>query len=293
VVISEWESFFQPIQHQVETGLKIVAQGKAITKPMNSIPEEKSLRSRLPSLPNIPGRGKKAPPPPPPGSATSIKLEDRERPSVRSQRSSTSIHGKFSRNESSPPPMPRVHPPIGGIKGRSASFQDAERDESPPPPLPGPRPVEASSRPSPSRSYTNGSTIATPLAGLKPGMLRSTGSIPTQSSLRATPRGQQQQQQNDDAPPPYVASRSDLITVVAGKKKPPPPPPKKKFSSKPKEDWVRAIFPYQGQPGEGDLSFNEGDRILVIKRTDSMDDWWEGEVGGRRGQFPANYCESI
>jgi amphiphysin len=266
VVISEWESFFQPIQHEVETGLKIIAQGKAITKPMNSIHEEKSLRSRLPSLPNIPGRGKKAPPPPPPGSATSLKLEDRERPSVRSQRSSTSIHTKLSRNESSPPPMPRVHPPIGGIKGKSASFPGAERDESPPPPLPGPRPTEASSRPSPSRSYTNGSATATPLAGLKPGMFRSNGSIPTQSSLRATPR-----KQNDNAPPPYVASRSDLITVVAGKKKPPPPPPKKKFSSGPKEDWVRAIFDYQGQPGEGDLSFKEGDRILVIKRTDSTD----------------------
>jgi amphiphysin len=41
----------------------------------------------------------------------------------------------------------------------------------------------------------------------------------------------------------------------------------------------------------GDLSFSEGDRIKVIKKTDSTDDWWDGELKGHRGRFPANYCE--
>jgi hypothetical protein len=42
---------------------------------------------------------------------------------------------------------------------------------------------------------------------------------------------------------------------------------------------------------EGDLTFREGDRIRVIKKTNSSHDWWEGEVRGVKGSFPANYCK--
>jgi amphiphysin len=77
---------------------------------------------------------------------------------------------------------------------------------------------------------------------------------------------------------------------AAGKKKPPPPPPKRINSAKP-DIWVRAIYGFQGQEA-GDLSFKEGDKIKVIKRTESTDDWWDGEIRGLKGRFPANYCES-
>lgn len=85
------------------------------------------------------------------------------------------------------------------------------------------------------------------------------------------------------------ASTSTLSTVstpAAGtltKKKPPPPPPKKR-------EFVTAIYSFDGM-SLGDLSFKEGDRIKVIKKTDSRDDWWEGELAGRKGSFPANYCK--
>jgi len=39
------------------------------------------------------------------------------------------------------------------------------------------------------------------------------------------------------------------------------------------------------------LRFREGDRIKVVKKTDSEHDWWEGELEGVRGSFPANYCK--
>ncbi|TSN67123.1 SH3 domain-containing YSC84-like protein 1 [Bagarius yarrelli] len=39
----------------------------------------------------------------------------------------------------------------------------------------------------------------------------------------------------------------------------------------------------------GDLSFAVGDRITVITKTDSQYDWWEGELGGKVGIFPANF----
>jgi hypothetical protein len=71
-----------------------------------------------------------------------------------------------------------------------------------------------------------------------------------------------------------------------GKKKPPPPPPRQN------SNWVfvTALYDFGGQ-GEGDLVFSEGDKIRVIKQTDSKDDWWQGELRGVKGAFPANYCE--
>ncbi|KAF2028201.1 hypothetical protein EK21DRAFT_70311 [Setomelanomma holmii] len=75
---------------------------------------------------------------------------------------------------------------------------------------------------------------------------------------------------------------------AAGKKKPPPPPPKKigSFHS----EYVTAMYDFDSHTA-GDLSFREGDRIRVIKKTDSSQDWWEGEIGGMKGSFPANYCK--
>jgi amphiphysin len=79
-----------------------------------------------------------------------------------------------------------------------------------------------------------------------------------------------------------------LTALVAGKKKPPPPPPMKRKQ----EVWVMAQYDFSGQE-PGDLSFSEGDRIRVLQKTDSTDDWWEGELGAVTGKFPANYCVPV
>ena len=84
-------------------------------------------------------------------------------------------------------------------------------------------------------------------------------------------------------------SASSLALIAAGKKKPPPPPPKRLPSTQ--FQWVIALYEFAGQ-GEGDLVFREGDRIRVVKKTDSTDDWWEGELKGVKGSFPANYCRA-
>ncbi|KAL8827893.1 MAG: hypothetical protein Q9170_006829 [Blastenia crenularia] len=85
-------------------------------------------------------------------------------------------------------------------------------------------------------------------------------------------------------------SSSSMASIVAGKKRPPPPPPKRLPSTQ--GMWVTALYEFAGQ-GEGDLVFKEGDRIRVLKKTDSTDDWWEGELKGVQGSFPANYCQMI
>jgi hypothetical protein len=84
-------------------------------------------------------------------------------------------------------------------------------------------------------------------------------------------------------------SNRSAISIQAGKKKPPPPPPPKRIQST-KEQWVTALYTFTGQE-PGDLSFQEGDRIRVVKRTDNTDDWWDGELRGIKGRFPANYVE--
>jgi hypothetical protein len=87
-----------------------------------------------------------------------------------------------------------------------------------------------------------------------------------------------------------LASSTATSTLAIGKKKPPPPPPPPRMNSQPGWIFVTALYDFGGQ-GEGDLVFREGDRIRVIKQTESKDDWWQGELKGVKGAFPANYCE--
>jgi hypothetical protein len=74
------------------------------------------------------------------------------------------------------------------------------------------------------------------------------------------------------------------------KKKPPPPPPPKRFASSAPDEFVIAQYAFTGQ-GQGDLSFREGDRIKIVKKTGTDQDWWVGELNGAKGSFPANYCK--
>jgi len=103
-------------------------------------------------------------------------------------------------------------------------------------------------------------------------------------------------------------SSVSTMSAIAAKKKPPPPPPKSKPKHLDDSVYVTALYTFQGQAA-GDLSFKEGDRIKVTRTTDSVDggfllqpcsrghvhvanmhtDWWEGELDGRKGEFPANY----
>ncbi|KAI0600699.1 SH3 domain-containing protein [Biscogniauxia sp. FL1348] len=90
-----------------------------------------------------------------------------------------------------------------------------------------------------------------------------------------------------------AASPAAALAAAASKKKPPPPPPPKpkRIASTKPDEFVIAQYDFEGQ-GEGDLSFREGDRIRIVKKTGTDQDWWIGELGGARGSFPANYCRA-
>lgn len=85
-------------------------------------------------------------------------------------------------------------------------------------------------------------------------------------------------------------SSSSLNHAAIAKKKPPPPPPVPKI--KRPAEFVEAQFDFEGE-GAGDLSFRAGDKIRIIKKTNTDQDWWQGELGGCQGSFPANYCRPI
>jgi amphiphysin len=50
------------------------------------------------------------------------------------------------------------------------------------------------------------------------------------------------------------------------------------------------LYDYTAQ-AEGDLSFKVGDRIEVVQKGEDGNEWWVGKVGGKEGQFPANYTK--
>ena len=85
-----------------------------------------------------------------------------------------------------------------------------------------------------------------------------------------------------------AAAADYLAAAAAAKNRPPPPPPRPKSGNV--LHYVTALYDFEGQSA-GDLAFKEGDRILVLEKTDSTDDWWEGELRGVKGSFPANYVE--
>ncbi|KAJ3724298.1 BAR-domain-containing protein [Lentinula guzmanii] len=96
------------------------------------------------------------------------------------------------------------------------------------------------------------------------------------------------------SPPPYTPSNgpaSAAASAAAAKRAPPPPPPlKPKPKLAPKPQFVVALYDFTAQ-AEGDLSFNTGDRIEIVEKTASAEDWWTGKLNGVQGVFPGNYVQ--
>ena len=48
---------------------------------------------------------------------------------------------------------------------------------------------------------------------------------------------------------------------------------------------VVALYDFAAQ-ADGDLDFKVGDRIEIVERSPSTEDWWTGRLDGRTGVFP-------
>lgn len=59
--------------------------------------------------------------------------------------------------------------------------------------------------------------------------------------------------------------------------------------ARPGVEWATALYDY-AEDSDGDLSFKQGDRILISRHVDA--EWSFGRVGGREGVFPRAFVES-
>ncbi|OMJ26193.1 SH3 domain-containing YSC84-like protein 1 [Smittium culicis] len=94
------------------------------------------------------------------------------------------------------------------------------------------------------------------------------------SASRSNPYDSQPKS-NSDAPPQYEGNSSNWFPQEKVSQNPPPSGTEK---------YGEAMFDFPGE-SEGDLPFKKGDRILIIKSTDSQFDWWEGTLNGKSGQL--------
>ncbi|GAB7348738.1 hypothetical protein MBLNU459_g7473t1 [Dothideomycetes sp. NU459] len=247
-VVSAFEAEFSPLRHEVESGINMIAKGKAVNQPMTVVDKKQ-------------------------GSVTGLGLRN-----------------AFAQRRASS--QSSVSKPIGSSQAMNDSAVvegEAEEEEAPPmkPPRPGSNTLSPTGKgriptgravvgmPSPigSPNANGGSAASTPY-------LTPVGS--SYGASRASPGA-------DYFTHERKPSTSSVGSSIAAKKKPPPPIPAKRLPSV-QSQFVTALYAFVGQ-NDGDLSFDEGDRIKVLKKTDSTDDWWEGEIRGVAGSFPANYVK--
>jgi len=148
---------------------------------------------------------------------------------------------------------------------------------------------------------TSGSTLG---VGGTPGLGRSTSSASTTTSTRLPSGGSSTPLKKAPpppppaaaaAPPPYTRETTEpsafgAVTATPGTKRPPPPIPASKPKPKPAPVYVVALYDFDAQ-ADGDLSFKTGDRIEIVQRTTSVEDWWTGKLNGQQGIFPGNYVQ--
>ncbi|MCJ1307981.1 hypothetical protein MMC25_001631 [Agyrium rufum] len=255
-IVAVWESYYKPIQQQAETQLVTIAIGKFVRQGAR-LQDERGRQASLGAPRNGNYQLRKA----------STQSNHSLRPSLSPSRSyasdmseTTAVDDQqyYDKRHASPSPKP------GSDRQRIMSnpSQTSLAQSMPN--------YSASSLASPSPNEFSTPAAYAPAAPRADYFSRDR--IPSTSSLRSV-------------------SSSNLASIAAGKKRPPPPPPKRIPSNGQQLLYVTALYDFAGQ-GHGDLVFREGDSIRVVRKTDSTDDWWEGELGGRRGSFPANYCQT-
>jgi amphiphysin len=90
-------------------------------------------------------------------------------------------------------------------------------------------------------------------------------------------------------PTPLIGRSNSVAAAKAKGPAPPPPKPKPtRLAGEKLADTVTALYDYEAQ-AHGDLSFSAGDVIEIIHKTNNENEWWQGKVNGKTGQFPGSY----
>ncbi|KAI5208655.1 hypothetical protein E4T39_01416 [Aureobasidium subglaciale] len=291
-VVSTFEAEFTPFREDVEHNIRTLSTGKAIHQPMSLPDKEQGTITGLGLRNNFARRTGSHGSLPKPSMPGMLRI---------GSGSGTGTGTGEAEDDAAPvkPPRPgrissssRLHSHYENSATLNSHYEDEEA-----PPVKPPRPGAASNVDMGSKpripSFSKPTPVATPDGYTNGGAASRTYSATSTPSSTSTPfltpSSTRQSQGSDYFSREGNASTSSGTFSAAGKKKPPPPPPKKRIPSS-QGQYVTAVYDFGGQ-GEGDLSFREGDRIKVVKKTGSTDDWWEGEVNGMVGSFPANYVK--
>ncbi|GIJ85694.1 hypothetical protein Asppvi_004556 [Aspergillus pseudoviridinutans] len=280
-IIAQWERDLHPIQQEIEA-LGCLANGKVVR--MSQAPEDhgngngNGLSSRLTNGLNFrrrssgqgagAGTGTSHPVPPlPPSGPSPCRDHDRERERERERErtSNSRVPPAPTPNfETKPLPVYETKPRLNDLTPSSLSPNLAVPSAHL---SPSATPHSDSHLPVPGSEYAQ-----TPLSGLSPSSRSDYFSLNSRKASSGS-----------------TVSSPGFAAAAAAKKKPPPPPPPRAGSSN-GALYVTALYDFAGQSA-GDLAFREGDRIRVLQKTKSTDDWWEGELRGVKGSFPANYVQ--
>lgn len=273
-IIGVHEQEFTGLRKELEGGLKTVADGKAINMPM-TLPEKDGstisgygIRNKIMS--KKPSHSKLAPSRP-------AAIGGADQPL---QLKATAEHDDY---DEGPPPAKPPRPsqtPSYGMPSPAIPTSTKPRIPSTTMQPPGPPPYSEKASPM-IPNYSNAGSPNQVYGGATP---PSYGGTP----LNGLSKSDYFSQQQETARRASASSSVSAASIAAKKKKPPPPIPTKRLPSVQQAQYVVALFDYEGQ-AEGDLSFRDGDRIRIVKKTDSVDDWWDGEINGITGCFPANY----
>lgn len=303
-IIRAWEAEFSGFRKELEQGISTIANGKAVNRPMTLPPEHGStvtglgIRNKAGGLGGKVGEMMGRKPSGSLGQQNDGQSDTGARSSIGARISS--FGGGRQQNQQGQQPLQ--------IENGSARHDEDDDSAPPKPPRAGASngAVSPYGMPSPAINYaskpripsTASSGVSTPYPSNPPPSYDHAAGSASPASQYATPR-------TGSSPAPNHANdyfagaaarrtsqscvASAAASLAAGKKKPPPPIPVKRFPST-QTQYVTALYDFEGQ-NEGDLAFSEGDRIKVVRKTGSVDDWWEGELNGRTGSFPANYVE--
>ncbi|KAH9938694.1 SH3 domain-containing protein [Fomitopsis serialis] len=210
-------------------------------------------------------------------------------PDVVKASAASALHSAFSKTtpqdaasavsgfrKSMPPPRPDASassastPDVSASVGRVAAAAAAFGASGPPLPRPPPRRVPSSTSEEPDSSTSK----------LVQDKRFGDVDISSGKAIRA-----------NFAPPPVRRVDSTASNAANTPSPPPPPPPRPRVPEpEPEGEWAEALYDYTSDD-PGDLPLEEGDRVLIVEKT--SDDWWTGEMDGRRGLVPAAYVKVL
>ncbi|KAI7603433.1 hypothetical protein KC319_g22103, partial [Hortaea werneckii] len=268
-IVEAWQREFDGFRRELEQGISVIANGKAVKMSMDLPPEKQAgtvtglgLRNRAGGLiDKRKGSGQL--------SGNGGGVQGLQRPMIASGRS----------DDQNQQPLAITYP--GGHQGQE---EDEQTEIAPPkPPRPGAMASNGngggwnSGKPSPAiptstkpRMPSSSSPSAPADDPPPPPYEQANPSSGPPSRYHTPPNGYPPEKPSSTPSSSLTPSTSSAALASAAsskKKKPPPPVPAKRLTSSAHQaQYVTALYDFPGQ-NPGDLSFREGDRIRVVHRT--------------------------